>query len=512
LIPPEDFDLALEALDDVPEVLEWLGSLSQSWGSFRPRPDRPELFDEQASFCHNRDRVAFHIGGNASGTTEAACYKLAQFVLHQQPPPRRNTPFWVISDSYEQVCEAIWVEKLIGHGHIPEGEVQWDKVDWFKPNQGWPFSAPLKPWPRERGGDPNKNWRLEFKSFGQGRARMQARSIGGFLFSEQFPVSLFIEVLRGCRESMVPGGCFAEFTPIDPELCLWVEKVMDNPPAGWRFYRANTELNRPNLAEGWYEDFLAVIPDEMKATRITGALASFEGVIYQAFHPTVHVVAVDEFPKNVEHFRGIDFGASEEHPFACVWGWRDGIGDWYIYDEYWNNSQSAITADHIQEINERSKGWGWPRGVVTPHHRETFADPARPGEINALNVGHIPTFPAGNDVYKGIDCVRSLLKVNPFTHQVKLRIHPRCKHLIEELRKYRWLKGRKPTETTVLNPKVAKPVPLKRDDDTADALRYMIYSAERGRGATPGSVDYRQYVQRRSVQLQERLGRAMRGR
>jgi hypothetical protein len=207
---------------------------------------------------------------------------------------------------------------------------------------------------------------------------------------------------------------------------------------------------------------------------------------------------VDDPPRGVQHFRGIDWGASEEHPFSCVWGFRDGVGDWWIYDEYWNNSQSAVTGDHIAEINGR---WPWPDG--NPLYGPAFADPSRPGEINAFNAGGINCQPASNDVYKGIDLVRSLLKVNPKTRRPRLFISKkRCEHLVQEFRKYRWLKGKKSTSGSILNPKVAQPVPLKRDDDMVDAARYMLYSAQAREGAVPGSTQYsRDTAKRAGLQL-----------
>lgn len=545
-IPPRLYADAAAVIAADPVLQEWLEMDSAAWSSFVPRPDRPELFDEQHSFCYNQDPVSFLIGGNAAGTTEAAAFKTAQFVLNWQPPPRPNTPFWIISNTYEQVCAVCWDEKLYGHAHIPKCEVDWDNVSYLNRSKNWPSSVPLKPWPADRpGAKPGCNWVLEFKSYEQGRRALQARSIGGFWFSEQFPQDLFLETLRGCREYMFPGGQFAEFTPIEPELCLWVEKCMEENHPGWRFYRANTEENRVNLADGWYENFFAGVPEEMMATRKTGQLASFEGVIFQAFAPAFHVREdLFMFPPGVEYYRAVDWGASEEHPFAGVWGYRDGTGMWFVFDEYWNNSQSAITWDHVEAIHRRSAGWGWPQmeeaieknhprlyrlfAEIYPHprekvyvergnpyYRDTYADPSRPGELNEFNYSGIPTFPAANDVFKGIDCIRSLLK--PRANGLPgLVIHPRCRHLIEEMRKYRWLKGKKPSDGNILNPKVATAMPLKRDDDTVDALRYMIYSAERGRGAVPGSMSHREFVEsRRSVQLGSdgvyRPGRSMRG-
>ena len=134
-------------------------------------------------------------------------------------------------------------------------------------------------------------------------------------------------------------------------------------------------------------------------------------------------------------------------------------------------------------------------------HLGTFADPSRPGELNEFNFRGITTHMAANDVHKGIDCIRSLLKIQVTTEQPRLFIHKRCIHLIEEMRKYRWLRGRKPTQGTLLNPKVANIVPLKRDDDTVDCLRYMVYSVERGFGAVPGSMTHQNYEKRQGVQL-----------
>ena len=495
-------DLELEVIAADPVLARWADSRpNDALFNFVPRPDNPANFDEQSSFVYNKDAVAFCIGGNAAGTTESSIFKLANFVLRDQPPPRENTPFWIISNTYEQVCGVCWDEKLYGHGHIPDCEIDWENVRWLSKKDGWPASVPLKPWP----GRPGKNWKLEFKSYEQGRRALQARSIGGFMFSEQFPLQLFLETLRGCREYMFPGGQFAEFTPIEPELCLWVEKVMDERPPGWQFYRQNTQANVTNLADGWFDQFFASVPEEMLQTRMTGALATFEGVIYPSYSPAVHVVDEDIiFPPNVTHYRGVDWGASEEHPFVCVWGYLDGIGDWYIYDEYWSVDQTRITMDHVAEIQER---WPWPVG--DPNYRMTFADPSRPGEINEFAQRGIDTYPASNDVYKGIDAVRSLLKTNPATGKPKIKISGRnCPHLTEEMRKYRWKRGRRPTEGVTLNPAVATPVPLKRDDDTVDALRYLIYSASRQHGIAPSSMSHSEYQKRKGVQIVRRLGQA----
>ncbi len=515
--------LDLKALDDFEKekIAAYLDSCGKAWVHWEPRPDMPEEFDQQSAFVNARDLVSFALGGNGSGKTVAAAKKCSNFLLTTEPP-RKDTPFWIIAEDYAQVCSVCWAEKLNGTapngGFLPDWEIDYDRIVWFKPTLNWPFMVPLKPWSN------GNNWMIEFKSYKQGRAAMQARSVGGFWFSEQVAWPIFLEVLRGCREYMFPGGQFLEFTPIEPELCVAVERIMDNPPPGWGFYRLNTELNKQNLASDWFEQFFAAVPDEMLATRKTGALATFEGVIYQSFNPAVHVVDDDStvWLPGMSHYRAFDWGASVEHPFAGVWACEDGVGDMLIYDEYWDTSQDRITQDHALEILARSIAWGWPEpdffdepspnqrhyvktvrqavaeivagmnGSRTKHrdtgyrlYGDSFADPSRPGEINAFNYWGIATSPASNDVYKGIDLVRTRLKVNPISGKPRLYIHRRCKHLIEELRKYRWLKKR---QNVLYTTAVPRPIPLKKDDDTADALRYLIASVERMRGLAPAST------------------------
>lgn len=447
--------------------------------TFAPRPDQPERFDEQSSFYHSRDPgVSFLIGGNGAGTTECSLAKVAKYVLCDQPPPRADTPFWIIAETYEQVCKAAWKEKLFGHGHLPPSEIDWNRIRWYKPMQNWPFEVPLKPWPDR----PGKNWSLQFKSYAQGRAQMQAESVGGFLFIEQFPWGLLEEVLRGCREYNYPGSKLCEFTPVDPALSMPLEEMLDNDslPPGWRVYRANTRcaMEAGHVSESWYNEFFGLIPEEMRLVREIGAFASFEGVIYQSFDAKVHLVTDDEMepPPGVFHRRAIDWGAGPNNAFVCLWGYRNGWGQWSIYDEYWSTDQRMTVHEHLQAIEDRCP---WPEG--NPHYGVTYADPSDPGNLRLAmrlsefcpGYSNINIAAANNRVYEGINYVRWLLQTDPTHGQPRIRINKdRCPNLAREMRTYRWERG----SDRGLNPRDPRPVPLKKDDHAVDALRYLTFS------------------------------------
>lgn len=454
-----------------------------------------------------------------SGKTECSAYKCAQYLLHKQPPPRKDTPFWVLTNTMHVAGEVLWKEKLKGNGHLPACEIDWNRISWDDKKADHPKTVPLLPWPEERGGDPDKNWQIEFKSFEMGRSALQAASIGGFWFSEQFPVDLFTETLVRCRDYLFPGGQFAEFTPLDPDLCVWLEHLLDEAPSNWGFYRGNTECNRSNLASGAIEAFMVTVPDELIETRLRGALATFEGAIYPGFSTTVHVVP-DEMlrvlPAGCWHAIGTDWGSSIEHPHVSVFGCIDAVGDWWIYDEIWDCTQTKTTFDRAQDLVARAAIWGWPiaRGMAhgreilrmastDPHFGCNYADPSRPGEINEFAIYGCPTMPAMNRVYDGINLLRSLMKVQPNTGRPRIFIAKRCKHVIDELRKYRWRRSKKPTEGNFLNPAVAAPQPLKRDDDAVDALRYLVATFDRGRSGieTKDPASPRETPTRKGVQL-----------
>ena len=469
-------------LATLPEAHALAEAADNAYFRFRPRPDNIALFDEQYSFVCDRLRgIAFAIGGNASGTTECAMHKIARLVLADIPPPRFDTPFWIIGTKYDKVIKSCWKEKLYGHGHIPGCEIDWTRVQWYSQKAALPSSVPLLPWPTSRGGHPKKNWVLEFKSYLEGRDQMQAESIGGFCFSEQFPWELLVEVLRGCRETYYPGSMICEFTPVDPALSVELETLIDEDrmPDTWKVYRMNTEENvkAGGLSGGaeWLDEFRASISDEMLETRMTGAFASYEGTIYQSFDQRVHCTPKGRpvpIPPNCWHRRAIDWGSGPEHPFVCLWACRDGMGRWYVYDEYHSGSQTLTAMDHLEEVVSRHH---WPPNSAW--HGNTWADPSRPDMMRIFGQ-RIGITGARNNVYPGIEQVRVALKSDANGQPGLLINRDNCPNLTRQMRTYRWLK---PAMNSI-NPKAPRPEPLKKDDDEVDALRYLIFSEHHSKG------------------------------
>lgn len=470
--------------------------LDGSLYKFQPRPNRPELYDQQTGFLESRAKVSVCLGGTGSGKTETAAQKAARFILWDQPPPVPDTPFFILSDTYRQVGNICWKEKL--SRIIPGSCVDWERCEWWRPKQNLPLVINLKKWP----GTVN-NWSIEFRALEQGREAFQGRSIGGFWLSEQFAFDVFEELQGRCRDNWFDGGQFVEFTPIDPDLAIPMEEKFDEWVGGkladWAFFRLNSNLN-DKISATWRESYWSSLSAEILATRQTGAFPGFLGQIFQNFNPAIHALDDEEWnrrygrpitgkpgqftampgrycdwaefkalmPVGVWYRRGIDWGESTDHPFVTLWGFKDGAGNWAIFDEYVEDTGTVLYSDRREEIKNR---WPWP--LANPYFGQTYADPSRPMLIQEFSNDGIPASSAHNSVDNGIEYVRKLLKVNRITRRPQLVIHKgNCPRLIKEMRKYRWVRG----VTEGKNPHVARAVPLKWSDDTVDALRYLTFS------------------------------------
>lgn len=347
---------------------------------------------------------------------------------------------------------------------------------------------------------------------------MQARSLGGFGFIEQFPWGVFEEVLRGCREYNFPGSKLVEYTPVDPEMSLEIEEMLENGhepedksqkqgdarylPKNWEVFHANTAcaVEQGHVDADWFREFFGMVPEDMLDTRMRGLFSSFEGVVYKDFNTRMHVIGDEMWSRirDCQHRRGIDWGAGPENDFVCLWAAKNSYGQWFVYDEYVSNDQSKTTVDHLTEVFHR---WPWPKDDL--NYGVTYADPSSPDNIRiamklkqyALDdkVDAISMSRGKNAVLEGIEHLQYLMKqqvkrIDQITGEVKLEpklfIHRNCRTLITQLKTYRWMKGADLSSKIATNPRNARREPLKFRDHCADALRYVCFTEDSRSGGT----------------------------
>lgn len=389
----------------------------------------------QKAFVEDKSNVVIALGGNRSGKTEAAAIKSARRLL--AAPPWYGAPFWVVGQSYDMAAEVCWTEKL--SKYIPEALIQ--DIVWMDRKLGHPRTVFLR-----------NGWRIEFKSMEQGREKFQARSLAACWIDEQFPAPIFLEIFARTSESR--GQIFASLTPINPDPYL--QSKYEEQAKGWSFHRFLTRDNK-YLNTEWVEAFEREIPEPFKSVRLLGDFGGFEGAVYPMFSRSLCVIdkPSDDLISKQNTVLSLDFGFS--NPFVCLWGYRDGDGVWTIYDEYYK-SQTRM-ADHFSEITARNKLH--KRAIV-----RVWADPEDAQSRSELSALGLSTLAASKTVRSGIEEVQRLM--TPRSNGLpRLRIAAHCTNLIRELSTYRWAprtEKREPDE------------PLKVNDHTCDALRYMLYS------------------------------------
>ena len=198
-----------------------------------------------------------------------------------------------------------------------------------------------------------------------------------------------------------------------------------------------------------------------------GQWVGAEGVVYEEWDASVHLIDRFDIPAEWPRWRVIDFGFT--NPFVCQWWAEDGDGRLYLYREIYRTQR--LVEEIVPDIVRLSEG----ERIV-----DTLAD--HDAEDRATAQAHgLNTRPAVKDVSPGIQAVAARLKVardgrpRLFIFRDSL-VHAPDEHLqarrkptrtAEEFDGYVWAKSASGDKI--------KEEPVKEDDHGMDALRYMVY-------------------------------------
>lgn len=207
---------------------------------------------------------------------------------------------------------------------------------------------------------------------------------------------------------------------------------------------------------------------------LDGKPAQAEGVIYEEWHPAIHLIDRFDIPDDWQRFRVIDFGYT--NPFVCQWWAIDNDGRMYRYREIYHTGRTVKT--HSEQINEHSEG---ERIIATvcDHDAEDRA---------TLAENSIPNVAARKAVSVGIDAVKERLKVAGDKKPRVYFLHDSLVEVDQGLRE-----AHKPTCTEdefpsyVWSNSKTKEQPAKQDDHGMDATRYAVMYQD---GAQHWYVDF----------------------
>ena len=217
-----------------------------------------------------------------------------------------------------------------------------------------------------------------------------------------------------------------------------------------------------------------------------GKWVGAEGVVYGNFDKNIHVVDKMPVPKEWKKYRSIDFGFN--HPFVCQWWAMDDMKKLHLYREIHMTkrtvNQHVLGDDFCRGIIELT-GDEWITATICDHDAEDRATLAEHGIRNIVN--------ADKRVSVGIEKVQDRLALDGaglpgiYFHRgslveadQSLKDAYKPTWTVEEFPGYVW--------PDITNKPVATSKdenPLKKNDDSMDATRYMVmYFDGRGTGKT----------------------------
>ncbi|ARX85640.1 terminase [Streptomyces alboflavus] len=222
-------------------------------------------------------------------------------------------------------------------------------------------------------------------------------------------------------------------------LCAWHFRLADNP----------------SLSPEYVADLAAEYVGLWRRRMIDGAWVVAEGAIYDMWDEARHVVHV--LPDMRRHWCGVDYGTT--NPFSAILLGEGVDGRLYVCAEWRHDSRATHRSMTDAQYSRAVRAWLAALGI-TPEW--TFIDPSAASFSTQMwQDGHPGLARATNDVTDGIRSVSSLLAAD------RLLVHDSCEGLLSELPGYSW--DPKATER-------GEDAPIKVDDHSADALRYVVHS------------------------------------
>lgn len=224
--------------------------------------------------------------------------------------------------------------------------------------------------------------------------------------------------------------------------------------------------DNPSLTPEYIRDMKASFSGIFYQRFIEGKWTNAEGAIYDGWDPAKHVVPWAQMPPMYRLLAvGMDFGT--QHATSCV---MLGLGydrKLYLVDEL--RLDVATSNVHLAPSEQAKAIADWLKAPHLPENNglrpeRMIADPAALAHRRELYSGQgIATEPADNAVTYGIGLVSSLLA------RGLLLVSDRCAGVINEMPGYVW--DAKAAER-------GEDVPVKANDDSVDAFRYVVTSTE----------------------------------
>ena len=240
-------------------------------------------------------------------------------------------------------------------------------------------------------------------------------------------------------------------------------------------YHHYTTYDNPYIPKEEIEASKAEMDEDSFAQEMLGEFRKMSGLIYKAFHRDTHMVEIPQLDGGYTFTRALDFGFG--HKSALGYFAINSTGtEIYMYDGIY---QTGLVTKDIADavvIKDANK-------IIT----NPVADSESPLQIEELsreNVHFNPVVKAKDSVENGIKKVASLLKIRADNGKPTIMFNKDLQWVADEFERYRWMENKAQG--------YIKEVPLKRNDDAMDMIRYfaMSYNKQEDTGELPDDTVY----------------------
>ena len=289
----------------------------------------------------------------------------------------------------------------------------------------------------------------------------------------------------GVRRLLPVRQIFAATNPGNPSHWLYnraFESFKDDGTPVMEVFQSNSIENIHN-PDDFVSEKLASHKGIYRDRYVLGKWVGAEGVVYDCFDPSKHIIEEFEIPGDWSRYRTIDFGYT--NPFACLWiaqhpDMDDDPGNqctcplpnhkgFVVYREIYMSGR--VVEDHAWDINRLTK----------EYIGATFTDWNAEGRA-VLELNGIPTTQAEKAISSGIQMLYNLIASDMmffFKDAVRLverdetlkdeKSRKRPQSTTEEMFSYKYLAKQNKERND-------REEPQDRDNHGLDALRYLAYS------------------------------------
>ena len=278
------------------------------------------------------------------------------------------------------------------------------------------------------------------------------------IFDECAFINKWDEVWKVIRPTLVDSKADVWFIST-PNGFNHFKELSERVDKDWVYYHF-TSYDNPYIDNEELDAARAEMDEDSFQQEFMGEFRKMSGLIYTKFNRDIHMVDIPRLDSNFTYYRALDFGFGHNAAlgYFAVSSDQSAI---YMYDGlYRDELDTEQLADNVK-LKDQGK-----------HITGAWADSQAPQLIKDLSIkGAVfaPVEKGPDSVVKGIADVAKLLKVRPDTGKPTLMFAKHLTWVADEFEQYRWVQNKNEDSAQ-------REMPLKRDDDAMDMIRYFCMS------------------------------------